>query len=626
MKIKVLYTCLMMICCSLCLVSATGDNEEHLPHYYVEQAKQDFNKNQLDAAKKILDEGLKTYPNDPDMRWLMGRYYYARHDYDKSRYNLIKSIESDYNHVEAKQLLVNVEEETKHYSSAICYVNELLEVNPYWRGLWRRKIELYRKQGNDIEADRLLHRINQIYPNDSIIQRDLNYAMEMNYIKQKKQGNLKEATAALEDLVKKNPKNEQYYLDLTNLYLQQGYTEKALETATMGAEELQGSIELVKKKVGILSDQCRYPEAMAYLRQRMKRNNSPAFAALYNGLMEDAAAAARDNDPYVLYGKIYEKGKSSEALDYLLSTSLSRGYDEDALFYLQEARKRYGNRKDILYKQYSLYKRMGYEREANNLLKRLFAIEPNNYDIANAMCQYELREAERLMANGDWSGALPYAQFVAYHEKQDEETLISAREKIVTCYTQMRRYNEALAALDTLHQKMPAYASYIDKKCYLFDKMGKTQEALDMYYDAFLNSTDGNKVMYASAYEEMAIPYIKKLNEEGAAQKAFDASKRLLSVNPKSDLGLHYAINTADKLGNYDAFEHYTSDGLAYYPNDLFYKIKQSTVYDRKKTFDKSVKLLRPEFEDYPDSPELIGAFSQSSEYYALALLKTNSH
>lgn len=99
---------------------------------------------------------------------------------------MIKAIEDNYNNVNAKQLLVDVEENTQNYSSAICYVNELLEVNPYWRGLWRRKIDLYRKQGNDVEADRLLKRINQIYPNDTILRKDYIYSMELGYQHMKK--------------------------------------------------------------------------------------------------------------------------------------------------------------------------------------------------------------------------------------------------------------------------------------------------------------------------------------------------------------------------------------------------------------------------------------------------------
>lgn len=54
------------------------------------------------------------------------------------------------------------------------------------RGLWRRKIELYRKQNNDVEADRLLKRINQIYPNDTILRKDYIYSMEVGYQQMKK--------------------------------------------------------------------------------------------------------------------------------------------------------------------------------------------------------------------------------------------------------------------------------------------------------------------------------------------------------------------------------------------------------------------------------------------------------
>ncbi len=112
---------------------------------------------------------------------------FTKKNYDQSRYHLVKAIDDNYNNVNAKHLLVDVEDITeKNYSSAICYVNELLEVNPYWRGLWRRKIELYRKQNNDVEADRLLKRINQIYPNDTILRKDYIYSMEVGYQQMKK--------------------------------------------------------------------------------------------------------------------------------------------------------------------------------------------------------------------------------------------------------------------------------------------------------------------------------------------------------------------------------------------------------------------------------------------------------
>ncbi len=169
-------------------------------------------------------------------------------NYDQSRYHLVKAIDDNYNNVNAKHLLVDVEDITENYSSAICYVNELLEVNPYWRGLWRRKIELYRKQNNDVEADRLLKRINQIYPNDTILRKDYIYSMEVGYQQMKKGGNRKEAIEKLTELIKVSPQNEEYYLDIINLHLQEGNREAALGWSSNGLAAIPGSGALIVKR------------------------------------------------------------------------------------------------------------------------------------------------------------------------------------------------------------------------------------------------------------------------------------------------------------------------------------------------------------------------------------------
>lgn len=126
-----------------------------------------YKQGKWDTGKKIADAILEKNPEDSDMRMLVGKYYIHRKDYSRARYELVKSLKSAPANVESKHMLVAVETETGRYSSAICYVNELLEVNPYWKGLWRKKIELYRHLGNHVEADRLLKRISQIYPEDS---------------------------------------------------------------------------------------------------------------------------------------------------------------------------------------------------------------------------------------------------------------------------------------------------------------------------------------------------------------------------------------------------------------------------------------------------------------------------
>src|SRR5690554_1770017 len=110
---------------------------------YISRIQEEFKNERWEEAKPFIDSGVKEYPNDSDIHTLAGKYYYHIGNLDRARYHLLKALNIFHRNVEAKHILVNVETEAGRYSSAICYVNELLEVNPYWRGLWRKKIELY---------------------------------------------------------------------------------------------------------------------------------------------------------------------------------------------------------------------------------------------------------------------------------------------------------------------------------------------------------------------------------------------------------------------------------------------------------------------------------------------------
>ena len=603
----------MLGCLFLLITSSIGTNNDPLlPEDYAKIVQEHFANEEWEEGKTLLEEGLGRYPKVSDLQWLMGKYWHHKKDYDQARYHLIKAIEDNYNNVNAKQLLVDVEENTQNYSSAICYVNELLEVNPYWRGLWRRKIDLYRKQGNDVEADRLLKRINQIYPNDTILRKDYIYSMELGYQHMKKGGNRKEAINTLTELIKAAPGNEQYYLDIINLQLQEGNQEAALGWASNGLSEIPGSYSLISKKVGILGELARYPEALVFMRDQMRKNNSAALRQLYNHILLEAAQAERQRDPYVLYGIVYDNGKNNkEALDYLLNTSVTRGYSDDAFYYLREAKKKYGDTdKGILYKEYLLYRKMNEKDRAFSTLNKLYELYPDDYDILLAICEQHMEKAERLIELGLHAEALPHTQFIIQKQVDSEITGI-AWERALGCYISMKKYNEALAALDTLTTRYPEYENGIWKRAFILDKMDKTAEALDIYLSAIEHSDEDMRMFYVIGYEELAIPYIKKCMEAGNTQRAHDTACKLVQLNPSSDLGLRYAINTSALLKQYDKFQQYTEQGLQYYPNEPFYQTKLATIYDRDKQYDLSIGLLHPIVQKYPDNKEVIGAFSK---------------
>ena len=308
-------------------------SRKKLPADYVEQVNNLFSQHRWGKGKEVLDEGLETYPGDATLHYLAGRYWWNVKNYDQARYHLVKACQINYKFPDAKQLLVNVEEITGNYSSAICYVNELLEINPYWKGLWLRKINLYKKQGNFEEANILLKRLSQIYPNDLSINGDHLEVLENTYTQALRNGDLAACEEALREIVRMNPSDVDYQLAYANILIQRGRYSEALDNLTAALNVTPGNVDLVRKNTDILMADGRHLAALALVRNQMSHHPSPALRQLYQSLLAESSQMADESDAYQLYSRDYGANGSMEALEYLVKQAVRRGYDEDALYY-----------------------------------------------------------------------------------------------------------------------------------------------------------------------------------------------------------------------------------------------------------------------------------------------------
>ena len=608
--------------------SSSWSKRPKTPDYYEYNVRSLFKDGEWYEGKKLLDEGMKNYSETTGLNELMGMYYENRKDYDKARFFLIKSINYDNSNVRSKQMLVKVEEETKNYSSAICYVNELLEVNPYWKGLWMKKINLFRQQGNDIEADRLLARLYQIYPNDKSLKRTYLNRMEEIYEKDKKGSDLTKAVDHMKTMLNVDQDNASYYNELCNLLIQQGEKEEALSVANRGIFKFHGDMQLIRKKTGLLAEEHRYPEAIAFLKECSKKYPSGEITRLENGLEEESAYDALRNDPYVQFGKIYEKQHSNEALTYLLNTSMSREYNEDALYYIGEAKKRRRSDPKLMYKEAVVYKRMGNTKKSIQILEKIHLLQPKNSEVIEELCQYHLGQAADLMISKQYSEALPHLNFIITNG-QETEYLPSALNKKYVCLTEDGKYNLAMNFVDSLLTSGKNGDSWTVRKAFLLAKTGQVESGLNILKEMAMRekaniSTENSYHHYAEDYEEMAIPYIKSLIARGAILKAFEASNSLLEVYPNSQLGLLYAMNTSKMLGKTKDFEKNIEVALQYYPNDVLFIVKQAGVYNSRKEYKRSIEMLRPCLDSLMGDTILIGAYSESCDLQAMQYLKNH--
>lgn len=585
-----------------------------------QKANKLFKQNRLEEGKQLVDIGLEESPYDADLLMLNGKYYHEKKNNDKARFYLTKSLQYDPNNVDAKQILTNVEIEDKHYSSAICYINELLEVNPYWKGLWRKKIEVYRLQGNTVEANRLLKRISQIYPEDKQIKVDYRYNLQNEIRTLKKAGKVDAAIKLTEELMSLDKSNPNLYLGVINTYLADGDYEKGLVYANQALTYMPNNSTLITKKASILADSGNVDEALSFIKSKNKGTNGQ-LTLLYNQLLLQSAREQNDKDPYTLYGKILESSPGNEeALDYMLNASLSKGNYTEAENYVNMAKKSGGENKKVLSKEYTLYTKMGNDAKANNVLTKLYNRFPEDTDIRDNYISNQYKLARQNMLDQQYREAIIQLTFLTSQEK-NEYTEISLQE-LTEAYLKTGRKQEAFTTSQKLISEYPDSIKNKLLKVSVLTAMDREEEALAFYED-FLKSVDKNDYeFYLIGYDEMGSKFLKKLTEAGQVRKVFEIADRIITVNPKSELAYHYAINTAFAANDSERVLTYSKKAIETYPDNIVFKTKYAEALSKNAMYDQAGTLLKELLVSNSYNKEIINTYTQYILEYGKILYK----
>ena len=582
----------------------------HTPDHYENAIRQAFREGRWEAGKYMLDEARPYYGSLSPFLELDGWYFYHIKDYKNARRYLHNALLEDDSNTHARELIVGVEYDTKNYASAICYINELLETNPYSKGWWKKKIEIYRLQHNYVEADKLLLRLQEIYPDDSLIRNESAYRFEIKAQEQKKQGDIDGELASNQELLKLNPNNADYYIRLSNLLLQTGKTDEAMRLSGEGAART-GNFTLIKKHADILCSQGKHGEAVAFLREQPR---SAMIDRLIVQVQEDQASYANANDPYTAYGRVYERSHSSEAFNYLVNTSISRGYYNDALYYINDYKKRNPFNASVAYKEYVVYKALGEDNKAADALYKAYKSNPQNAGYREDLSELYYKIGNEAMEKGYYSEAVDPFEFTA-NESSEEDLRTSAASKLSVCYTMLKKYDEAIEALSEKDPK------YIQKKAGILALKGQYKEALDILE----NAGEGE------AYAEMAIPYIKSQMEMRGYDEAAKTVEKALAYSNAKELYM-YGITSAAETGRdkniyiekglelypteevfinhyaglcseralalrkekqYDAAMKTVNDGLSYKPHDMELLYVKGLLYENQRQYDSAVVYLK---------------------------------
>lgn len=554
----------------------------HTPRYYAHRAEGYVSSNAWNTAKREIDAGLKVYPDDSDLRYLNGRYYFVIGDMNEARYNLVRAIQTNDMHFRAKRVLVDVEDNLKHYSSAICYINELLEFQPYDRDLWRRKIAFYRKLKNDVEADAALKRLAHIYPNDSIVLADVRRRNYENWDNVLKKSSLREAADNLEQWIDKDPRVREYYLELVGTYIKLGEYEKAIGVANRGLVYFPNDSELINKVVGIMTDLGLYTQALTLVKSRKLGSD------VYNKLLAEVAADARMKDPYEASGRLYLATHDPDALIYLINTALTRGYYDDARMYIADAMKQEGRTPALLMKLYTLEKNTGNEKRCRRILTELYENNPDDEELTEAYADMMLQLSDYDFASEQWGEA----------------------------------YLHLNKLLELTPDTSDVWPVAVSRQIMVMGRLNKREEAHKLYLES-VERSPRNHNRFASAYEGFAADRLKSLIEEEHYEEALVEATDLLEVVPSSEVALRCLINMANILKRKDIINDAVTMGYELYPDVPYFVVKQAVSLQQQGKPEEALLLLSMSMiKDKYQSPQLIAAYSGISHDRATDLLK----
>lgn len=554
---------------------------------YFEEAKRYAADEDFENAAKVSWRGLQVSPEDLDLKTILGKSYLHLRRYDTARYVLKQVYDKRKKDIDVLQYLVNIEQTTKRYSDAICFVNELLEITPYSRGWWLRKINIYKEMGNYEEAERSLTRLYQLYPNDLEIKGAFNYIRLKDAGEAIKDGNYEDANKIYKTIIEENPSNKEAYLGIIRNELLKGNPDVALQYTNRSLKSLPNDKELIIKKIGLLEELGRHAEAIAFIKNKLdKKKFKDIHAKTLPYLLKQAASFNDFNDAYEVNKKLVELNGDSQANNYVIKNALGKGYNVDAEYFIKKAIKRSPNNKKLLIQEMELYKPIKDKKRFEQKVLALHEKFPNDTDITFQYNTIMYNRAKTYVDNKQYDLALPIFSELATFEDFTKD----AENQIFGILLELERYDEATDKIDKLIGLDPDNPDYLLRKSTLYQKMGLFEDALNITRS--LEKKHPLSLKYPLTYVDQVEAYATFLMKEKRYSKVLSVIEDGLTRQNNNKRLLDMAINAASAIPDYQKGIDYSKSALSFYPNNKTFKLKLSELYTQNKEYDNAFTIL----------------------------------
>ncbi len=588
-------------------LSAQDSSDEYFTMARIAGSKGNFAK-----AASYCEKGLKKSPLDMDIKEYLGKCYMELGQLDKARFTLIEVLKESPRRVDARHYLINIETQTKRYYSAVCYANELLEITPYSKGLWLRKVQLYSLMQNYVEANRSAKRLYQIFPEDNEIKSLYNNILKEEVNRLNKSKDFPSSVDQFEKIIEISPTDPEGYLNLINAYIKMGNYSAALSIADRGLQAIPFHAGILDKKIGLLDETHEYQKAIAVIEERLRKGESPHYKTILSYMVAKAARFYKNSDPYVLYSRIYDQNpKDTEAFDYLLTTSISRGYFTQAEELINKALKSNPNSKDLLAKQLYVYEAQKDWEKVGNSVERLNTLFPNDSDVKEKYRNWTYQKAKQDYNEQNYKEAL----WGFLKVSQTPEYQKYASQYIFAIYNNQKSYGDALKTINNLIKDYPLENQYILNKIDLLMAMGNFENAYLLAKE--YRSKNMDKPEFGHMYATASLSYIRNLNKKEDFEKVKTVSDELLLADPLHVEAYNYGIGARVAMKQYEEAIAFIQSKSLQIAQPKEFKLKLAGVYAEAGKHENSTSLLLELHKEYPFNDSIKNTLVEEMLVYA---------
>ncbi|TDW97552.1 tetratricopeptide repeat protein [Dinghuibacter silviterrae] len=522
------------LCCATGALAQTHRSSSELAQAARDAMAQGKYPEALDLAHRATLKSL----GDLDVQFVLGRAYLLNH-YPDSAWQVLKAIvDKDPKYRDAYLLLANIELERHNPGEALCYIDDGLYNYPDDKEFALKKFSILQTMRNPALADEqgqaLLDRYNQ---DTGVLRTYIAYKIEsaQRYTK------LKDFTRAAYEyrkVLEVDPVNAEALQGIYGLQVRTGSYEDALSSVNSALVEHPDDYSLLMRKMSLLQELKRYPEAIEVLQHILKVYPADAKARQLDvDLRMEAGRYFMSEDPYLQFQAVLDKSPSNrEALDYVINLASARGLNADALAFVNRALHYYPGDRALLAKKVSILESLQKYTQAADITRQLF-LGPGGSLYRDQYITLLEASGRAYMSDLAYDSAL--ATFHDVLEISPAEP--AALNYSINILSAQKNYGAAIALLDKTLRLYPGDEALLLKKAGILQddtRYGDAALVLDTLVQAHPENT-----RYRSSLVDLILVQGRQMMQVEDYDAADGAFTRVLALDPGNTEALGTLIN-----------------------------------------------------------------------------------